>query len=153
MTKSISQWHPWGAHIDPNGDYTGLDPVYLRLQRIPPRIADLFAQELSDLYLVVWEQPTDKDCEGGNQYLEVAAFGSDGWSSEVSLAEWIDASLQGHLTPTWPRQNEDQISALKDLRDKIDTMIAKREAVSQQRVKFEMQYVPADAHSIRKNGD
>lgn len=120
-----SKWYPFGRDIRPTADYSLFDYRQRKWFRIPEHVASILNDELEELHVVMWDQLNDKSNYGAGVHIELCAFGGDGVASCKPLAEWIDVSFQGHTIPRGGGLSE--LSALVDLRDKLNVMIADRE--------------------------
>lgn len=119
------KWYPFGRDIKSTADYRLFDYRQRKWFCIPEHVASILNDELEQLHVIMWDQLNDKSDYSAGVHIELCAFGGDGVASCKPLAEWIDASFQGHIKLRGGGLSE--VSAMIDLRDKLSAMITERQ--------------------------
>jgi hypothetical protein len=96
---------------------------------LSPPVNNTIGNVLGSVKLTLWAWDEDEQSLDG--VLEVVTFLNDETVASKDLGDWIDASLQEHLTPNIGNSDV-ELLALKKLRQRVDEMIAAREQARKQ---------------------
>lgn len=118
----MSYWYPYGKHLDPNNDFDVSSPSFMRWHRMTERQIAILKEEMDELHLVIWPQVPDVDGSPVNDkaYLELAAFGGDGYAACIPLAQMIAGQVIGFMG----EDGDINLAALRRLRDDVDALIS-----------------------------